>query len=1192
VPNVERNENIIHAPKTSTTMMNESTDNEANATVEASSAFSFLNAGAPVATTPQVETTTANTVVETKPVVENAPATTSSSSSSFSFLNSSIGGGPNNASPTKVEAAETATSIRNDGGSSLFDQLNMSTPSTTTTTTPPPPSSSSVTADLMSMSLPTPTASNLSSATSFTPAIGAATSFQKPVAKSNVTRKKKRHVKIGVGAHNNHSESTLNSAAAASSSTGGARSSSYNSELPPPAPQSQSQSQSQSSINVPENSNKVYRSESVSTLGDVDDGNNEDEIVQRAQAAAQLAQKIDVATRSTTPFFKNPFARSKKSSHSSNASTHSHGSDRSPVPPSSSAFFSSNNTISNKPPVEEVKVLPNKYSLDDAADHDPEHAATTRSYGVDKVESVSATWSSRNNGGASATESAVTAPVQDHAEPAPTPIPATPVVDPVNVPTYQPANAPRPEAITVPDYSNSAPSSEYQIPQYGDSSSPTPISTKHLPPPEKLSAMKQNLKIELNFLVQSLHSNMQQMAQCKAALRVLSGDEQLLSNKLDGLKAHMAHLVEAEEYELADVTSAQVDAIQINLSACKSELKTKMEDGKVCAARYEDITLQIQEECQSYAKSLDALVSDYNDDDSNNLEKLKEEKARLDTNLAELGVDADALKVERQELNDLILVETADLVADNAENEEKLSSVEEEIAALMAKLAEKQAEAKVFQDVIHGNNAKINAQKDKHKFKFKKLTNLEKSLESTRSEYSMIVETISEKLQAAENFQTDLDKESSNASDAISILPKLFEKIDEDSSEELDQARAAVIAAKGSLAEAELELNNMKSTKQEISVKLTEIRESIPQLQTQKGEAAKERNFKLAAGINKKLKDLQKEEDTLGDSLLENDDKIDKLCARVHDLKQNVTAEEEISKTIEADFVRVKLTKIREKIDFCEINMSEDGVLASVLEADLNHWKSVGENLCSEFSLVWSESSGDKVETEVAGGNADLPNDEPEQQEEEVSPHFAEIKALNAVDRLELYNSLSAKILEKEAALELAIEVEDYDEAAELDELIQEMKTKFEICGNLLGEDDTTEEEPGENQIEFGADADRVGDDDQEPDKTFEGQAEATVDDEDCAEAAKDDSSIEAKEVRTREDKDGDTEQQISEESCEAEAQNTDETGAKEASSNGVAEDQHNELSNMDDDASPTIEPTEDDRPDARKDHSNEVDAS
>lgn len=424
-----------------------------------------------------------------------------------------------------------------------------------------------------------------------------------------------------------------------------------------------------------------------------------------------ISSIIAAIYRSTTPFFKNPFARSKKSSHSSNASTHSHGSDRSPVPPSSSssAFFPSNNTNgSNKPPVEEVKVLPNKYSLDDAADHDPDHAATTRSYGVDKVESVSATWSSRNNGGATsaATESAVTAPVQDHAEPVPTPVPATPVVEPVNVSTYQPATVSRPTPITVPDYSNSAPSSEYQIPQYGNSSSsPTPISTKHLLPPEKLAAMKQNLKIELNLLVQSLHSNMQQMAKCKAALRVLSGDEQLLSNKLDGLKAHMAHLVEVEEYELADVTSAQVDAIQINLNACQSELKTKVEDGKVCAARYEDITLQIQEECQSYAKSLDALVSDYNDDDSNNLEKLKEEKARLDTNLAELGVDADALKAERQELNDLILVETADLVADNAENEDKLSSVEEEIDALMAKLAEKQAEAKVFQDAIHGNNA-------------------------------------------------------------------------------------------------------------------------------------------------------------------------------------------------------------------------------------------------------------------------------------------------------------------------------------------------------------------------------------------------------------------------------------------------------------------------------------------------------
>ena len=891
---------------------------------------------------------------------------------------------------------------------------------------------------------------------------------------------------------------------------------------------------------------------------------------------------INIIGRST-PFFKNPFARNKKSSHGSNASTHSHGSDRSPAP--SSSLYSSNNTNSNKPPVEEVKVVPNKYSLEDhpvnAADYGENHA--TNSYGVDKVGSVSATWSNRNNGGVKTPDAVSTTFTADPVakdDDAPKPVivadSALKVSDYGNHGTTEVTTARTTvPSESVPSYSNY----KYQIPNYG---SPTPISTKHLAPPEKLAAMKQNLTNELKYLIQSLHSNMQQMSQCKASLRILSGDEQLLSNKLDGLKAHMAHLVEAEEYELADVTSAQIDAIQINLDASKSELTSKMEDHANCVARYDEMTLQIQEEYRSYAKSLDGLLSN---DDGSNLEKLKEEKTRLDINLAELEVDADALKAERQELNDLILVESADFVAENVENENKLSSVQEEIDVLMTKLAEKQAAAKIFQDSIRGNNVKIDAQRDKHKFKFKKLTNLQKSLESTRSEYATIVGAISEKLEAAVNFQSNLGKESSSASDAMSILPKLFEKIDDDSSEEMEQARAEVISAKGSLAEVELELNNAKSTQEEISVKLNEIRESIPQLQTQKGQAAQARNFKLAAGINKKLKDLQKEEDALGDGLLANEDKIDKLSVRVDNLKQTVIAQEEISNRIEADFVRIKLTKIKDKIKFCENSVSDDGVLAPLLEADLNHWKSVGENLCSEYGLVWSELNG-ATDVIVGDADADKPSEESQQVEEELSPHYVEIKALTAVERLELYNSLSAKIVEKETALELAIEVEDFDEAAELDELILELKVKFEVCGGLLGEDDdTTEEDPAEQQQVEEVDVADMVDQVQEDETLEEPTEEAASGDEDCVAEATITSSAEVDAItKEQEDKNDETEQQTT----PAESQHIDEeSGEEEASSKSVADDEQPQEPNNGDGVAPStlaIDATDDDRQEVGKD--------
>ena len=285
-----------------------------NAGVGTTSSFSFLNSAADNATmTPE------HAEVQAKPATETT--TSAEASSSFSFLNSAIGGSHVNVNVNSTHPEQVVPEIKNvapemSAGGSLFDQLNMSMTTTATTATTEKkyiPSSSNATANLMSMSLPTstltPTAGNLSGASStFTPTVIIAPSFQKakPTAKSTVTRKKKRHVKIGVGAHQNSSD-TLNSTSASSSAVAAASKSNYNSELPPSAPQSQSQPHA-SRHAVPENihhSNKVYRSESASTLGDdfnAEDGNQNgggeaDEIVQRAQAAAQLAQKIDVATR-------------------------------------------------------------------------------------------------------------------------------------------------------------------------------------------------------------------------------------------------------------------------------------------------------------------------------------------------------------------------------------------------------------------------------------------------------------------------------------------------------------------------------------------------------------------------------------------------------------------------------------------------------------------------------------------------------------------------------------------------------------------------------------------------------------------------------------------------------------------------------------------------------------------------------
>ena len=603
---------------------------------------------------------------------------------------------------------------------------------------------------------------------------------------------------------------------------------------------------------------------------------------------------------------------------------------------------------------------------------------------------------------------------------------------------------------------------------------PSPVSSKDSlsTKSEKLRKLQSYVLHTVSNATMTLHSNLESLRDSQARLSKSTNDERLLKSQIISLQAQIEDLVQREEYETAEVMNEEMALIEERMSEIVDSCAADKDQIETCRVWHKEHVHNIQSLFLDYKKKLNEMSNPEKMTDGTTKElsvsQLREEKERIDTNLSEIEVDEAELKKERADLEGLVAEETKVFVSDNIELKGTLDTVMIEISELEKALAAKRDEANQLNERMKLNDEKIESERGKHEFRFKKLSNLEESLQTTKSEYEQIVVRINEQLKDAEDFQENVDREESTLSDALAnVLPialdfsssNLFPNEDSESSEysKWISAQQDVLQISSTFASAEMELQSAISAQKGIKSKLSAIESSLPQLESEKVQAAADRNFKAAASLNRQIKDMKIELDALQKDQTTQQEHLNSLKSAVEEHKVNLSVATDNMKLMESELLRSKLLGVKEQLLFCRRNITalkekNCDLLISFVSANELYWDTIGMELASKCSIKWDEFvDGENNITHVS---EDVQN-EGDKDDICVDPDWASSiqEFINADDRESLSTlqiSTESQIASLEKRLSAAVEVEDYEEAAEIDEELEGFRNKSKYIMNSM----------------------------------------------------------------------------------------------------------------------------------------------
>eukprot|EP00934_Nitzschia_sp_Nitz4_P007786 Nitzschia sp. Nitz4//scaffold75_size92586//40366//43833//NITZ4_004853-RA/size92586-processed-gene-0.43-mRNA-1//-1//CDS//3329557699//7776//frame0 len=667
---------------------------------------------------------------------------------------------------------------------------------------------------------------------------------------------------------------------------------------------------------------------------------------------------------------------------------------------------------------------------------------------------------------------------------------------PVVVPTYNPA----PVTQTPPSVATSVLPKPVAI-------EPTPIVVKELQPaPKKKKTATQMFEEYQALFAQSVHRTMQQVETVRSQQRMLQEErfvalakERLSTQQIRQTEAQLQAAVEEEDYELADQLGQVVDAHKREKSEVASVLQSiakgleQLESQKTLVVQgvatcFDNLALHIKELREQ------ELTKDKESDPETLKQfatiskQLSAEQERLQHDCTLIERDEQLVAEERKEVESAISEQSGEYEQQRDSVKANLEGIEQEIAELRKQLEIKTKVAAGLRTEMHGLEDSISKVRVKFARQLARVEKKELSVKENRMEldteqaafkrqkeaHELQVQSHSEALLAHDELMNNLDTELAMCKDFASVVPtklgfmddKLVADPEDPAAEsELAQLQADVVKCEAAVSEAKalvkatgVSISNLEAEHEMLVVK-------IPQLEAEKKMAAAKRDFKAASKASKEIKDASArlkecEAELVGDILEKKksaESELEKLTVELDEARRIAQEHEKISAVAKMQGLAKQINHLLAvKTELCgDASPAENtvkGVGAFVLDGQIKALRNEGQSLGSKYGC-WEEiESGGEIPADVQTEEKD-PSSPPEETKDD---------GLTSEERIVKVRELVKKIQEAEVELEAAVEKEDYDEAAKLQDVFEALQKELDSI-NLTDEESAvafSEEEP------------------------------------------------------------------------------------------------------------------------------------
>lgn len=626
--------------------------------------------------------------------------------------------------------------------------------------------------------------------------------------------------------------------------------------------------------------------------------------------------------------------------------------------------------------------------------------------------------------------------------------------------------------------------------------------------PKKKKSARQTFEEYQALFAQSVHRAMQQVEAVRSQQKMLTEErflaiakQRLSTQQIAQTETQLQVAVDNEDYELADHLGqvveahgremAEVASILLNIAKALEQLESqKALVVRGVATCFDNLAFHIkdmQEDQNARDRVSDAETFKQFEVIS---KQLSAEQERLLQDVKILERDAQQTMQERKEVEAAISEQAGAFEKQRDDALAKLAEVDEEIAELRRQLEAKSRIAAGLRTEVHGYEDSISKVRVKFYRQVARVDKKEKDLEESRRDWEtemaahkrqkeahdLQVQTHSEALLESDILQKTMETELSLCKKfAGMVATKLGFMENDTKSKELEDAenegnlaqlQADVVKCEAACSEAKVLAKAAMAVISSLETERSMLIVRIPELEAEKKSAAARRDFKAASKASKEIKDattrLQECEDELGGEAAEKkkaaEDELARLSAELEEARKIAEKEEKISGMARmVDLAKQIRGLVATRKELCGDAKSDDntvkGVGAFVMESQIKALQDEGQELDSKYG-GWHDLIKDFL-----GGNV-----ETEAEIEAAIPAKPPVDdGLTSEERIAKVRDLMRCIEETEPLIEAAVEREDFEEAARLQELLdnalEKAQSEIEIM-NLTDE---------ESQIAFGA---------------------------------------------------------------------------------------------------------------------------
>ncbi|KAL3925146.1 MAG: hypothetical protein SGILL_000604 [Bacillariaceae sp.] len=1056
---------------TTTTTTTEAAASEAS--VPASS-FSFLNPGpaaapameepAPAASSGFSFMTTDATSAPAAPEPSPAEAPAPAASSGFDFLLPS----PSNDNDSPAEAAPSNDVTSSDApGASGFSFLSSPAPSTDTADLPLPEAPPMVTRDLTAgstassvVSAPSPTPPNFLE-TAAPPAAaaglptGAGITFGTSAKRNVVKKKKTRATRIGAGASGMPPMAPTAPAPAPTASTASAEAKSARDEALEAAKRAEQFMQSKAMEEAPSTS-PARASPAPSpprAAPEISHAASSDSVLAAAEAAAEEAKMLQQQQqKGGGSGFMGTFFKGFRASPNTTNGAMSHSSTHGPT------GVSSQQTAAKRPPAPTAQI--GKVDSDDDDDM-VVVSSKVGGYVPEPIDSMPASAS---------TFVPVTLPSAEVGSGA---------LETKTVSAFAPTKSPVVRNFAVPEVK--PPSS--------------------LPTPKKSKTPTETFEEYQALFAESVHRAMAQVDNVRSQQKMLMEErfvslakDRLAEQQIEQTEQQLQTAVEEEDYELADQLGQVVEGhkrekhevglMLENIAKAMAQLDSQKElVVQSVATCFDNLAVRLEElrgkEAASEQKDDEETLKQF----ASISKQLSAEQERLQQDLKHLERDEQLVSEERKELEDAIKEQTGEIEEQKEEATKKLKGVQSEIDELRKVLEAKQKEAATLRTEMFGFEDSISKVRVKFSRQLTRVDKKERALKESRSEWELEdsthkkqkeahelqVQSHSEALLAHDALMKTLHSELKLSKDFCELIPEQLGFMDDEKNDDKDedceegdlaQLQADVVKCEAAVSEAKILLKAATSVLLNLQAEHDGLVARIPQLESLKKDAAAKRDFKSASKASKEIKDASArikecEEELNGEAKSKKkvaEEELARLDAELVRTRELANEKEKVSGIEKMGLLAQKIDQLVEKKkEICGDSSSKEnsvrGVGALVLEGQVKALKAEGQDLGSKYGgwtdlmkNIQMDGEDDDIEPSSASPCPDT---------EKADTHVTEVAdmqesapvndGLTVEERINKVKSLVARLKTAEQALEIAAADEDFDRAAEQQELIESL---------------------------------------------------------------------------------------------------------------------------------------------------------